>query len=237
MPRILLNSTQAAIARHQRKEELRRMRARVARPLCAKFLGSLVFGTIGFAALAGCTLVAQAPGGAGAGGGQQTPAQRPSSPGMNNPDVNNPDTMTKQVDDKKFAKDAAMGGLYEVELGKVAAQKGTSDGVKQFGQKMVDDHSKANDQLKEILTKESMDVPASLDSKHQSRLDKLSKLEGPAFDKAYIKDQVKDHEKDVDSFQLEAQNGHDPNFKQFATNTLPTLQQHLSMVKDLNKKK
>jgi len=200
-------------------------------------LNTVVFGTIGFTAFAGCTLVAQAPGGAGAGGGQQTPAQRPSSPGLNNPDMNTPDTMTKQVDDKKFAKDAAMGGLYEVELGKVAAQKGSSDSVKQFGQKMVDDHSKANDQLKEILTKESMDVPTSLDSKHQSRLDKLSKLEGPAFDKAYIKDQVKDHEKYVDSFKLEAQNGHDPNLKQFASTTLPTLQQHLDTVKDLNKKK
>ncbi len=198
-------------------------------------LDSLVFGTIGFAALAGCVVVAQAPGGAGA--GQQPPVQRPSNPGMNNPDANNPDTMTKQVDDKKFAKDAAMGGLYEVELGKVAAQKGDSDGVKQFGQKMVDDHSKANDQLKEILSKESIDVPTALDSKHQSKLDKISKLSGPAFDKAYIKDQTKDHEHDVDEFQSEAQNGHDPNLKQFATSTLPTLQEHLSTIKDLNKKK
>jgi putative membrane protein len=201
-------------------------------------LNSLVFGTIGCAAFAGGVMTAQAPGGAGgAGAGQQAPAQRPSTPGTNNPDMNTPDTTTKQVDDKKFAKDAAMGGLYEVELGKVAAEKGGSDGVKKFGQKMVDDHSKANDQLKEILTKESMDVPSSLDSKHQSRLDKISKLSGPAFDKAYIKDQVKDHEKDVSDFQAEAQNGHDPNLKQFATATLPILQEHLKMVKDLKNEK
>jgi putative membrane protein len=238
MRRILLNSAQAAISRHQRKEELRQMWARVARPLCAKFLGSLVFGTIGFAALTGCVVMAQAPGGAGgAGAGQQAPVQRPSTPGVNSPDANNPDTLTKQVDDKKFAKDAAMGGLYEVQLGKVAAEKGGSDGVKKFGRKMVDDHSKANDQLKEILTKESLDVPTSLDSKHQSRLDKISKLSGPAFDKAYIKDQLKDHEKDVSDFQAEAQNGHDPNIKQFATATLPTLQEHLSSAKDLKKEK
>jgi putative membrane protein len=202
-------------------------------------LNSLVFGTIGFAAFAGGVVTAQAPGGAGgAGGGQQAPAQRPSTnPGVNNPDVNNPDTTTKQVDDKKFAKDAAMGGLYEVELGKVADEKGGSDGVKKFGQKVVDDHSKANDQLKEILTKESLDVPSSLDSKHQSRLDKISKLSGPAFDKAYIKDQVKDHERDVSDFQAEAQSGQDPNIKQFATATLPTLQEHLSLAKDLKKEK
>jgi len=128
-----------------------------------------------------------------------------------------------------------MGGLTEVELGKVAAQKGASDGVKQFGQKMVDDHTKANDQLKEIATKENMEMPTTLDSKHQSRVDKLSKLSGAAFDKAYMKDQLKDHEQDVKEFQMEAQNGHDPNIKQFATTTLPVLQEHLNMVKDLSK--
>ncbi len=202
-------------------------------------LNGLVLGTIGFAAFAGGVMTAQAPGGAGGAGGAGAgqPAARPSNPGMNNPDVNNPDTATKQVDDKKFAKDAAIGGLYEVEAGKVAAEKGGSDAVKKFGQKMVDDHSKANDQLKEILSKENMDVPSALDPKHQSRLDKISKLSGPAFDKAYIKDQLKDHEKDVNDFQAEAQNGHDPNLKQFATTTVPILQEHLSMVKDLKNQK
>jgi putative membrane protein len=178
--------------------------------------------------------VAQAPGG----GGQQSAPRmpdRPSGVDPNNP-VNNPDTMTmKKVDDKKFLKDAAIGGMMEVDLGKLATQKGSSDGVKKFGQKMVDDHSKANDQLKELATKENLQVPAELDSKHQSRLDKLSKLDGPAFDKAYIKDQLKDHEQDVSAFQSEAQNGQDPNIKQFAAATLPTLQEHLSMAKDLKK--
>jgi putative membrane protein len=160
---------------------------------------------------------------------------RPSGTDPNNP-INNPDTMTmRKVDDKKFLKDAAVGGMMEVELGKLATQKGSSDGVKKFGQKMVDDHSKANDQLKELATKENLQVPSELDSKHQSRLDKLSKLDGPAFDKAYIKDQLKDHEQDVSAFQSEAQNGQDANVKQFAAATLPTLQEHLSMAKDLKK--
>jgi putative membrane protein len=180
--------------------------------------------------------LAQAPGGGG--GGQQSAPRmpdRPSGADANSP-MNNPDTMTmKKVDDKKFLKDAAVGGLMEVELGKLATQKGSSDGVKKFGQKMVDDHSKANDQLKELATKENLQMPSELDSKHQSRLDKLSKLDGPAFDKAYIKDQLKDHEQDVSAFQSEAQNGQDPNIKQFAANTLPTLQEHLSMAKDLKK--
>jgi putative membrane protein len=100
---------------------------------------------------------------------------------------------------------------------------------------MVDDHSKANDQLKQIAGKSSIEVPAALDSKHQSRVDKLAKLSGPAFDKAYLKDQVKDHEHDVDEFKSEAQYGSDPNIKQFAMQTLPTLQEHLNVVKDLKK--
>jgi putative membrane protein len=148
---------------------------------------------------------------------------------------NTADAMPMKVDDKKFVKDAALGGMTEVELGKLAAQKGSSDAVKQFGQKMVDDHSKANDELKQVASNEKIDVPDSLDSKHQSRIDKLSKLDGPSFDKAYIKDQVKDHKQDVSAFQNEAQGGTDPNVKQFAAKTLPVLQGHLSMVKDLNK--
>lgn len=175
---------------------------------------------------------------------QQAPGaqpQRPSVPDTTapgaNPGMNNPDTMTlKKVDDKKFAKDAALGGLTEVELGKLAAQKGSRDDVKQFGQKMVDDHGKANEQLKETAGKSSIDVPAALDAKHQARIEKLSKLSGAEFDKAYIKDQLKDHQQDVAAFQSEAQGGTDPNLKQFAAATLPTLQEHLDMIKDINKK-
>jgi putative membrane protein len=138
------------------------------------------------------------------------------------------------MDDKKFVKDAALGGLTEVELGKLAAQKASRDDVKQFGQKMVDDHTKANDQLKEMASKDGVTVPDALDAKHQARVEKLSKLSGPEFDKAYVKDQLKDHETDVKQFQTEAQNGTDPNIKNFASSTLPTLQEHLTMVKSLS---
>ena len=98
----------------------------------------------------------------------QSPSSRPMSPNMNGPagpgSAENPDatTMTRKVDDNKFVKDAAMGGMAEVELGKLATQKGSSDAVKQFGQKMVDDHTKANDQLKEIASKENISTPIRL---------------------------------------------------------------------------
>jgi putative membrane protein len=73
-----------------------------------------------------------------------------------------------KVDDKKFAKDAALGGMAEVQLGKLATQKASRDDIKQFGQKMVDDHTKANDQLKELASKENIPIPDALDSKHQA---------------------------------------------------------------------
>lgn len=179
-----------------------------------------------------------------AGGQMPTPSGPPSQPQMNPPGQNPPgqnpatmpdNTMPTRVDDKKFLKDAAQGGMAEVELGKLAAQKATSPDVKQFGQKMVDDHTKANDQLKELASKESVSIPDGLDSKHQSRIDKLSKLSGPQFDKAYMKDQLRDHEQDVQEFKSEAQYGTDPNIKQFATQTLPVLQQHLELAKNVDK--
>jgi putative membrane protein len=176
------------------------------------------------------------------GGGGQSPSTPPTLPQSQSPGAGTPtmpgdtaDTMPRKVDDKKFVKNSALGGMTEVELGKLAAQKASSDAVKQFGQRMVDDHSKANDQLKQFAGKSSIEVPAALDSKHQSRVDKLAKLSGPEFDKAYLKDQVKDHEHDVDEFKSEAQYGSDPNIKQFAMQTLPTLQEHLTVVKDLKK--
>jgi putative membrane protein len=142
-----------------------------------------------------------------------------------------------KVNDAKFAADAAAGGMAEVELGKLAAQKGGTDAVKQFGQKMVDDHSKANEELKQVASKDNLTIPSTLDAKHQARIEKLSKLSGDQFDKAYIKDQLKDHKKDVREFQAESENGSNPDVKAFAAKTLPVLQQHLQMVKDLSKSK
>jgi len=183
-------------------------------------------------------------------GGQQPQTGQPtrSDPSMPNDTMTRPQTtpgsnadITQQaparVDDKKFLKDAALGGMTEVELGKLAAQNGSTDAVKQFGQKLVDDHSKANGNLKEIATSRSIDVPDSLDSKHQSRISKLSKLSGPEFDRAFIKDQVKDHQQDIKDFQAEAQAGSDPAVKAFASKTLPTLQEHLSAAKSLETSK
>jgi len=141
-----------------------------------------------------------------------------------------------QTNDKKFAMEAAMGGMAEVKKGQLAVEKASNPDVKAFGQKMVDDHTKANEELKEVASKESIDLPTSLDAKQQAMVDKLSKLSGAAFDKAYMKDMVKDHDTDVKEFQRVAQNGTDTAIRDFAAKTLPTLQEHQTMARDVQAK-
>jgi putative membrane protein len=133
--------------------------------------------------------------------------------------------------DRTFAMKAAQGGMAEVQLGKLAVDRASSQKVKDFGQKMVDDHSKASDQLKSIAAKENLTLPTSLSTKDQALKDRLSNLSGPAFDKAYMNSMVKDHETDIAEFQKEANSGSNPDLKNFASQTLPTLQQHLDLAK------
>jgi putative membrane protein len=129
--------------------------------------------------------------------------------------------------DRKFMREAASGGKAEVELGQLALQKASSDDVKKFGQRMVDDHSKANDQLKQIAASEGVNLPSGLNAKDEATKDRLSKLSGEQFDKAYMADMLKDHKNDIAAFQKEKSTGHDPQVKDFAAQTLPTLRDHL----------
>ena len=139
---------------------------------------------------------------------------------------------TVSAADKKFATEAAQGGLAEVELGQLAAQKGQNDKVKQFGQRMVDDHTNANNQLKSVAEKNNITLPTSISAKDQALKDKLSGLSGSAFDKAYMTAMVKDHQKDVAEFQKEASSGSNADLKSFAAQTVPTLQEHLRMARE-----
>jgi putative membrane protein len=135
--------------------------------------------------------------------------------------------------DRDFVMDAAMGGLMEVELGRVAAQQGASDAVKQFGQRMVDDHSKANTELMTLASSKGITLPTALDEKHQKEVTKLSAMSGAEFDRAYSKMMLSDHNKDVSEFERQSTRGTDPDLKAFAGKTLPTLQEHLQMAKGL----
>ncbi len=131
--------------------------------------------------------------------------------------------------DSTFVIKAAQGGMAEVQLGKLAVDKASSEDVKKFGQTMIDDHSKANDELKQIAAAKGINLPDSLDSKHQATYDRLSKLSGAAFDQAYMKDMVADHKADVAEFRKESTKATDPEVKAFAAKTLPTLEHHLEL--------
>ncbi|HWI14086.1 MAG TPA: DUF4142 domain-containing protein, partial [Burkholderiales bacterium] len=135
--------------------------------------------------------------------------------------------------DRHFIMEAAQGGMLEVQMGKLAQQNGQSDGVKQFGKRLEDDHSKANEELKGVAQKLGVDLPASLDKKHQGKVDKLSKVKAQDFDRQFAKDMVSDHEKDVKAFRKEADKGKNAEVKQFASQAVPTLEEHLKMARDL----
>ncbi|HZZ95042.1 MAG TPA: DUF4142 domain-containing protein [Usitatibacter sp.] len=137
--------------------------------------------------------------------------------------------------DRKFLENAAKDGLAEVELGQLASQRAESAEVKQFGQRMVQDHGKANDQLKQLASSKGVDVPTETDKSHQKKMEKLQKLQGAQFDKQYMDDMVKDHKKDVKEFQKEAKSAKDPDVKNFAAQTAPTLQEHLQMAEAAQK--
>ena len=136
-------------------------------------------------------------------------------------------------DSKKFVGDAAQGGMLEVELGRLAAQKAGSEDVRNFGIQMVSDHTRANAELKSVAARKNMQVSSELSSSQKSTVDKLAKLSGAEFDKAYMSDMVSDHETDVKEFQTQADKGNDPDVKAFAAKTLPVLQKHLQMARDV----
>lgn len=135
--------------------------------------------------------------------------------------------------DSAFMKKAARGGLAEVELGRLAAEKASNAEVKKFGQRMVDDHSKANDQLKQVASDRHVELPQAIGAKDKATKEKLEKLSGDEFDQAYISYMVKDHKQDVAEFERESKAAHDPALKGFVTETLPTLREHLKQAEKL----
>jgi putative membrane protein len=138
-------------------------------------------------------------------------------------------------EDKTFVREAASGGMAEVELSKVA-QKSENGDVKRFADRMIEDHTKANEQLTSIATGLGVDIPKALDSEHERMRQKLQTLHGKAFDDQYMHDMVEDHNKAVKLFQQEERSGHNAELKQFAQKTLPTLEEHQKMALELSRK-
>jgi putative membrane protein len=140
------------------------------------------------------------------------------------------------MSDNDFMTEAAVGGMAEVELGKLASTKAQNAEVKKFAQMMVADHTKANAELKTLATGKGATLPTELDAKHKSSMTELQNLSGADFDKAYVAAQLADHEKNVKLFQTQSQSGMDADAKAFAAKNLPTLQAHLEMVRNLSNK-
>ena len=132
-------------------------------------------------------------------------------------------------DDTKFIKEAANGGMLEVELGKIALAKASSSKVKDFGKRMQEDHTKVNGDLKKLASEKGIQLPAQVEGKAKSTLERLSKLSGSEFDRAYMQAMVEDHKEDVTEFQNVANKAKDPDVKKFASDHLPTLKTHLDL--------
>jgi len=140
---------------------------------------------------------------------------------------------THVMSDDDFAKAAAEGGMAEVKFGQLAEEKGNAEVVKDFGKRMVTDHTRIGDELKTTATADKLTLPMELSAHDQAVYDHLSKLSGSAFDRAYAHDMVRDHEVDIAAFKTEVKDGKNAGLKTFASNALPTLEEHLKLARTM----
>jgi len=143
-----------------------------------------------------------------------------------------PTSLKLQRTDRNFITKAAAGGRAEVELGQLAQGKASSDAVKQFGQRMVEDHGAANQELMQLAENKGMQLDDKT-PKPDRLLTRLSKLQGPEFDREYVKAMVKDHKQDVAEFRRMHSGAVDPNLKAWVDKTLPTLEDHLKTIEGI----
>jgi putative membrane protein len=135
--------------------------------------------------------------------------------------------------DRAFITEAAAGGQMEVDLGRTAAKNAADKRVKEFGQRMAVDHGRADAELKQLAARKNVTLPAKPTDDQRGKVDDLSRLKGDEFDRAYMREMIDDHEHDVAKFREAAKEAKDPDVKSFAAKTLPTLEAHLRMAKDV----
>ncbi len=139
-------------------------------------------------------------------------------------------------EDREFINKAGLSGMHKVRAGQLAVQKAQASDVKQFGQRMVDDHTGVNGRLQKLSQQKGLSLSAQLDKKHQDKIDSLAKKTGVDFDKAYVDEMIDDHKSDIDNFEKAAKDAKDPGMKDFAATTLPTLREHLQAAQGLKDK-
>lgn len=167
---------------------------------------------------------------AGMGGGGDTMNAAGSTANTANTTSSNMSSTPLSKMDSTFVMEAAVGGMTEVAAGTVAQQNAASDRVKAFGSMMVTDHSKANDELKSLASSHGLTVPSALPAAKQKDVDNMQKMTGKAFDMHYTTMMVADHKKTIDLFKKASTSATDPDLKNWATKTLPTLQMHLDSI-------
>jgi putative membrane protein len=136
--------------------------------------------------------------------------------------------------DAKFTTQAAVGGMAEVELGKMALEKSSNPQVKEFATMMVKDHGMANTELMAIAKQKNITLPSTVDDEHKKKMDDLSKKTGADFDKAYVNAMVDGHKSTLKLMEDESKDGKDADLKAFATKTAPIVQSHLQMINKIN---
>jgi putative membrane protein len=123
--------------------------------------------------------------------------------------------------------------MMEVELGRLAVQRGSSAGVKQYGQEMVEEHTRANQELMQLAMQKKVELPTEMSTQNTTLIDRLSGLSGSSFDTAYKQAMIDSHNQAIALFQAQSQQGQDPQLKAWATQKLPNLQAHLEMVNEM----
>jgi putative membrane protein len=137
--------------------------------------------------------------------------------------------------DARFVMGVAGTGMAEIELGQLAADKASDVKVKEFGHQMVADHTKMGDELKPLAASKNIMLPTSLSARAKATKDRLSKLSGASFDRAYMAEMVRGHLSASMDFRKEATSGHDPQIKEWATRTVDTVDEHLKAAREIQK--
>ena len=135
--------------------------------------------------------------------------------------------------DSSFMTDAAEGGMNEVRLGELAQQKGSSEQVRAFGKRMVEEHSRLNNELQAIAARKNVSLPSDVGITQKASDKLLSSKSGHSFDESYASSMLKDHKEDIEAFEKEANSGVDQDVKAFAAKSLPTLREHLRMANEM----
>lgn len=142
----------------------------------------------------------------------------------------------RPLTDAGFAKKAASGGLAEVEMAKIAKDRATDPDVKKFAEKLVADHTKANEELEKAAKEANIPIPMKPEADEQKHVDMIRDYKGPDFDRMFVKHMLDDHEKDVKLFTRAARELKNEKLKDFAEKTLPTLKDHLDQVKKIHER-